>query len=59
VDGHFERAKQYGAKILHPPVDQPFGERQYTAEDHAGHRWTFSQHVKDVAPSDWGAIEPK
>ena len=23
-------------------VDMPFGERQYTAEDPGGHRWTFS-----------------
>lgn len=59
VDRHFEGAKQYGAKILQTPVDQPFGERQYTAEDHAGHRWTFSQHVRDVAPAEWGAIEAK
>ena len=55
VDQHFERAKRFGAKILRPPADQPFGERQYSAEDPAGHRWTFSQHVADVAPEDWGA----
>lgn len=59
VDRHFEQAKQYGARILAPPSDKPFGERQYTAEDHAGHRWTFSQHVADVAPAEWGAIEAK
>ncbi len=57
VDGHFNRAKSYGAKILQPPTDQPFGERQYMAEDHEGHWWTFSQHVADVAPAEWGAIE--
>jgi len=34
VDRHLERARQYGAKILAPPSDKPFGERQYTAEDH-------------------------
>ncbi len=57
VDEHFERAKRFGAKILAPPSDKPFGERQYTAEDPAGHWWTFSQHVADVAPAEWGAIE--
>jgi uncharacterized glyoxalase superfamily protein PhnB len=56
VDGHFAQAKRFGAKIRQPPADQPFGERQYTAEDHAGHRWTFSQHVADVAPEEWGAL---
>jgi uncharacterized glyoxalase superfamily protein PhnB len=55
VDAHFERAKSRGARIVSPPHDMPFGERQYVAEDFAGHRWTFSQHVADVAPEEWGA----
>jgi uncharacterized glyoxalase superfamily protein PhnB len=56
VDAHFERAKEFGASILHEPETYPFGERQYTAEDLAGYRWVFSQTVADVAPEDWGAI---
>lgn len=59
VDRHFDHAKQYGARIVGPLTDQPFGERQYTAEDHAGHRWTFSQHIADLAPEDWGATSAK
>ena len=55
VDAHFEQAKTNGAHIVQSPHDMPFGERQYTARDHAGHRWTFSQHIADVAPEDWGA----
>ncbi len=55
VDRHFEHAKQFGARILQPPSNKPFGERQYTAEDPGGHRWTFSQSVADVAPEEWGA----
>ncbi len=55
VDAHCERANARGAKIVQSPEDMPFGERQYTAEDHAGHWWTFSQHVADVAPEEWGA----
>lgn len=31
VDGHCERAKKFGARILRPPNTCPFGERQYTA----------------------------
>jgi len=54
VDRHFERAKNRGAKILQPPTDYPFGERQYTAEDLGGHTWTFSQSMADVAPEEWG-----
>jgi uncharacterized glyoxalase superfamily protein PhnB len=57
VDAHFGRAQSCGARIVHVPVDMPFGERQYTAIDHAGHRWTFSQHIADVSPEDWGAIQ--
>lgn len=55
VGRHFEHASRAGARILESPADRPFGERQYTAEDPAGHRWTFSQHVADVAPEEWGA----
>ncbi len=55
VDGHFERAQQFGARILSPPTSCAFGERQYSAEDLAGYRWTFSQSVADVKPEEWGA----
>jgi len=43
VDQHFEQAKQFSVRILSGPPHQPFGERQYTAEDLAGHLWTFAQ----------------
>jgi uncharacterized glyoxalase superfamily protein PhnB len=59
VDRHFEHAKQCGARVVQSPADTPFGERQYTVQDHAGHRWTFSQHVADVAPEEWGAVTAK
>ena len=55
VDQHFERAKQFGARIVHAPETYNFGERQYTAEDFAGYRWAFSQSVADVRPEEWGA----
>jgi hypothetical protein len=32
------------------------GERQYTAEDVAGHQSTFSETLADVAPVQWGGI---
>ncbi|HEY7347543.1 MAG TPA: VOC family protein [Ktedonobacterales bacterium] len=55
VDRHYERARARGARILHPPTDYPFGERQYSTEDLGGHCWTFSQSIADVEPSEWGA----
>jgi uncharacterized glyoxalase superfamily protein PhnB len=54
VDEHCRRAEEHGAKILRPPTTHMYGERQYTAEDPGGHRWTFSESVADVHPRDWG-----
>jgi len=51
---HCERARAAGARILTDPVDHMYGERQYNVEDPFGHRWDFTQTVKDVAPEDWG-----
>jgi uncharacterized glyoxalase superfamily protein PhnB len=55
VERHFARAKAAGATILKEPEDMPFGVRQYTAKDIGGHWWTFSQNIRDVDPSEWGA----
>jgi uncharacterized glyoxalase superfamily protein PhnB len=56
ADLHHEQAARHGARILSPPTDYPYGERQYTAEDLGGHRWTFSQSIADVDPADWGGV---
>ncbi|MDP9262596.1 MAG: VOC family protein [Actinomycetota bacterium] len=57
ADAHHERAARAGARILDPPTDYPYGERQYNAEDLGGHRWTFSQSIADVDPASWGATD--
>ncbi len=54
VDAHHEHARKRGARILSAPTDYPYGERQYSAEDPAGHHWTFTQAIADLAPEDWG-----
>jgi uncharacterized glyoxalase superfamily protein PhnB len=51
---HCDRAREHGARILMEPTDFEYGERQYTAEDPAGHRWTFSETLEDVHPETWG-----
>jgi uncharacterized glyoxalase superfamily protein PhnB len=56
VDAHCARARAHGARILMEPVDFEYGERQYTAEDLAGHQWTFSETLDDIAPEAWGGI---
>ena len=54
VDAHFARAREAGVRVSGAPTTYPYGERQYAAEDFAGHHWVFSQSVADVHPSEWG-----
>ena len=56
LDQHYQHVNQLGASIISLPTDFPYGERQYTVEDLAGHRWTFSQSIADVDPREWGGI---
>jgi uncharacterized glyoxalase superfamily protein PhnB len=51
---HCDHARAHGARILSEPTDYQYGERQYTAQDPVGHRWTFSETLADVAPEEWG-----
>jgi uncharacterized glyoxalase superfamily protein PhnB len=52
VDEHFARAKAEGATIESEPEDQFYGDRCYIAADLEGHRWTFSQRVRDVSKAE-------
>jgi uncharacterized glyoxalase superfamily protein PhnB len=54
VNRHYGHTMRCGATTLRPPADYPCGERQYTAQDIGGHRWTFSQTLADVDPASWG-----
>ena len=54
VNAHCAHARTHGAHILMEPTDFEYGERQYTAEDPAGHQWTFSETLDDVPPDAWG-----
>ena len=60
AEAHCARAAASGARIVQPPTDFPYGERQYTALDVGGHAWTFSQTVMDIDPAAWGGrlLEP-
>jgi uncharacterized glyoxalase superfamily protein PhnB len=51
---HCERARTHGARIIEELREFEYGERQYSADDLAGHRWTFSETLRDVAPEEWG-----
>jgi uncharacterized glyoxalase superfamily protein PhnB len=54
VQAQVERARAHGARVLQEPEDQPYGERECTVADLAGHRWQFTQTLRDVAPEEWG-----
>jgi uncharacterized glyoxalase superfamily protein PhnB len=55
VDAHLHRTRLEGAKIIEDLQETIYGERQYGAEDLDGHHWLFSQHIRDISPSEWGA----
>lgn len=59
VDSHCAHARGNGVKILREPQDYPYGERQYNAEDFAGHHWCFSQSIADIDPTVWGGTVGK
>lgn len=52
---HYAQAKAADAVITEELNETFYGERQYAAEDLAGHRWLFAQHLRDVKPEEWGA----
>lgn len=60
VQARFELARAAGARVLEPPTEQVYGELECTVEDLAGHRWQFSETVRDVAPEEYGCetVEP-
>lgn len=54
VDAHYASARAAGVSVSGEPTTYPFGERQYSAIDIGGHRWTFTQSVADSDPASWG-----
>ena len=54
VDAQLERARSHGARVLQEPTEYEYGERECDVEDLAGHRWQFTQTLRDVAPEEWG-----
>jgi uncharacterized glyoxalase superfamily protein PhnB len=60
VSDAFARATSVGARVLEPPADRQYGERECTVEDLAGHRWQLTETIADVAPEEYGCttVEP-
>ena len=49
-----EIAVARGARLVEPPRDWEYGERQATVDDPFGHQWVLNQTLTDVAPEEWG-----
>ena len=54
VQSQFERARARGARVLEPPTEREYGEAECTIEDLGGHRWQFTETLRDVAPEEYG-----
>lgn len=48
------KAVARGARLVAPPRDWEYGERQATIDDPFGHQWVLNQTLVDVAPEEWG-----
>jgi uncharacterized glyoxalase superfamily protein PhnB len=46
VDAHYERVRSAGARISSPPIDQPYGQREYSAFDLEGRLWSFASPIE-------------
>lgn len=42
VDAHHARCVAAGARIIFPPTDQPYGQREYGVSDPEGRIWSFA-----------------
>jgi uncharacterized glyoxalase superfamily protein PhnB len=49
-----ETALTRNARLVNPPHDWQYGERQATIVDPFGHQWVITQTLTDVAPEQWG-----
>ena len=54
VEAVLERAIGQGARLVDPPHDWEYGERQAAVTDPFGHQWVLNQTLSDVAPEQWG-----
>lgn len=52
VDAHHARVRDAGAEVVGPPVDQPYGYREYSVRDPEGHLWSFQQPIPEDDDSD-------
>ncbi|MDE3180911.1 MAG: VOC family protein [Acidobacteriota bacterium] len=52
IDQLWDRAIKAGGTVTMPLADQFWGDRWGALTDPFGHRWSFAQHIEDVAPEE-------
>ena len=45
VDAHHTRTLAAGGRVLYPPTDQPYGQREYSVADPEGRIWSFATRI--------------
>lgn len=58
ADAVYEKAVAAGARTLHAPTDQPYGDREAGIEDPMGNYWYIATRGKDVRPEGFRSITP-
>ncbi|HEY2323497.1 MAG TPA: VOC family protein [Thermoanaerobaculia bacterium] len=58
VDAVYEKAVAAGARTLHAPTDQPYGDREAGIEDPMGNYWYIATHGKEIRPEGFRWITP-
>ncbi|MEK6375925.1 MAG: VOC family protein [Acidobacteriota bacterium] len=58
ADATYARAIAAGARSLHEPVDQPYGDREGGVADPFGNYWYIATHGKEVRPEGFHTVTP-
>jgi PhnB protein len=58
VDSVYEKAVAAGARTLHAPTDQPYGDREAGIEDPMGNYWYIATHGQEIRPEGFRSITP-
>ncbi len=58
ADAIYARAIAAGARSLHEPVDQPYGDREGGVADPFGNYWYIATHGKEIRPEGFHTLTP-
>ena len=58
ADATYARAVAAGARTLHAPVDQPYGDREAGVADPAGNVWYIATHGAQIRPEGFRSVTP-